>query len=130
MKLSFVYEIIPEQKLVHEVIKGEVTIPDLIVFNQNKLKDPRYNPEYNILSDIREAVFIDILANANLFNNFLQNITANFKQNVKCAIIADSPAQTAFSELIKSHPVNAITKVRFEIFSTEKGAADWLGIEI
>ena len=119
------YMILEEQSLILEYYSGQFCVDELIDFKKRIGKDKKFNPNFNVLSDIRELVF---LFNPEEVKKYIQFLLEN-KKHIgirKTAMITCTPNQVATSlgfDMLKDD-----LPVEFKIFSTFKSAFDFIRI--
>ncbi len=121
------YQILPYNRLIVEYFRGDIRGEDIIALKELELKDPGYNPFYNLIDDFREA---RIIATENDVSDFADYMKSNAKLHGKrnSAYITRTPGQvvatTLFDILKDDLPIN------IKIVSSVEAAADWVGLTI
>lgn len=123
--MQYTYQIIPEHRLVIEVVTGEVTLEELIRKTEVIFTNAAYQPGYIAMMDFRQAVSrmskVELYGYTNLVSK------TEFFGISKCAIITNNPGLVALSQIFKQRMPNQET---FETFSTIKAAAAFVGSPI
>jgi hypothetical protein len=125
MKKCANFMILPEFRLILECCKGKVSVEDAIMMKQDEISDTLYDPNYNIIVDIREfETSIDsTISNPILrFYNFLKELDIKSK----VALLTTKPHQVVFSEILKRLSQDSLT-IDIEIFSSPEAAIDFIG---
>lgn len=82
-----------EQNIVYEKFRGDISAEEFINHQREIAADPEFNPDYSILSDIRDATFnYDETLKRKLYT-FMQNYSKQYSQNCKCAFITENPSE-------------------------------------
>jgi hypothetical protein len=100
MKKCVNFMILPEFRLILECCKGKVTVQDAIKMKKDEISDKLYNPDYNVIVDLREfetSVDATISKSISNFNDFLKVIEIKGK----VAFLTTSPHQVVFGEILK-----------------------------
>ena len=117
------YQIDTQKKIISETWPGEVSIEDYIEVKQNQFKDPDFNPDFHVITDLRN--------NKQRFNEDIimgikdiMKSQSKYIRNRKSAIIANKPQAVASSIFLqlKSHDV----PVEIKVFSTIESTYAWL----
>lgn len=119
--MEYTYQIIPEHQLVIEKLTGEVTVAALSEKTQVVFSDPLYQPTYNGVMDLRNAVSrmtkVELYGFASLISQ-----TEMFGQS-KWAIIADDPIVVALSQIFQHRMPDQTT---IGVFCTIQAAAEFI----
>lgn len=110
----------------HEIISGEITIQDIIAHRSKIMNDSVYRDDYKILVDVREATFVNFLADLPQFIGYIKKAAKQFNLCRKCAFITSGPEHVAFAEILKSHLAEMENHYIIKVFSTEAAALNWL----
>ncbi|MBN1597507.1 MAG: hypothetical protein JW894_04395 [Bacteroidales bacterium] len=120
------YLIYEEHKLIIEFASGKIDLIDFIELKKSEISDPRYNPNYDFIVDIRNAD-IEVLNNVEVeiskYVDFAKS-TPNLLSNRKSALITNTPLQVVAMTLYKYF---GSLPMRLEIFTTYEAALNWLG---
>lgn len=117
------YRIDTENKIITETWGKKASLDDYLLLKKAELSDPLYNPNFDVINDLRE---VDIKYNEDALNQiikfFLDNIDKIGKR--KSALITKNPNQVAgtmmFKIKSKSLPINV------KVFSTPEAALNWI----
>ncbi len=117
------YRIDTENKIITETWDKKASLDDYLLLKKAELSDPLYNPNFDVINDLRE---VDIKYNEDELNQiikfFLDNIDKIGKR--KSALITKNPEQVAGSVMFgiksKSLPINV------RVFSTPEAALKWI----
>ena len=118
------YKIFVEEKLIIEYFNGPVSWTDLVEMKRNEVAEPNYNPNYSVITDVREAILnLSDLDNVSQYIDFLKS---NIKSigNRRTAILTTNTEQVIFSELLKA--MNENLPISLKTVSTYDGVFEWL----
>lgn len=122
------YYILKEKNLVIEILKGSFNLSDFVNLKKNESEDPDFDPNLNSILDIRDiesAFSKEIRNDLEKFLEIIKTVQHNTKKR-KTAVITNTPAQVTgitWYQLIDDRGID------YNIFSTLKGAKEWLGID-
>jgi len=124
----FSYKIVPGKELILGYVSGRISWKEVIKFKYRLTLDKNYNPNFNIIDDIRDVDII--LKNNNDVLEFIEFAKKNgkFIGSRKSAIITNSPNQVVNSEILNSF--NKDLPIEFKTFSTLIAAIDWIEISL
>ena len=119
--MQYEYKIDDEDKIIHQTFKGEFSMDNLKSAFMKVTNDPNFNPNYNILTDLRECIF-------NFLPKELESFIPIFKEKLagskgKSALLLDTPYETAISSLHQDEVKNTRS---IRLFSTFEAAIIWL----
>ena len=119
--MQYEYKINDDERIIYQFYKGTFRIEDLESAILKLTKDSSFNPDYNILTDLRKCKFE---FRPGELENFLKIFKKTLGSNSgRGAIIIDSPIETAISQIFQ----DLVKKIRsVEIFSTSEAAIVWL----
>ena len=119
--MQYKYKINDKEGIIYQFYKGKIRINDLEAAILKLSKDRSFNPDYNILTDLRDCIFDFRPQDLEHFFKIFKEIFG--KSRGKSAVILDTPIETAistiFQDLVK-------TVRRIKIFSTYEAAIVWL----
>lgn len=121
--MKFKYKIDNADKIITEVWPEEFIFEDYQEFKEQELKDPEYNSEFAVISDLRN---LKMGFNEEMTESIVNLIKSfpNYFQKRKSAIITNSPEQVVNSfeyiKKIKDKPIEV------NIFSTAESAYKWI----
>jgi hypothetical protein len=115
----------PENRLIIEILKGEITLKDLVECQSKMINNPEFSDSYYTLLDIRGAVFNFTKFDKIRFSVFLRDIATNFNLDRKCAIVTNSPEEVV-SSIIFQKVMRAVSPLKIKIFSTIEAALEYL----
>lgn len=87
---------------------------------------PEFNPNYSVLIDIRNAIFIGDSKEIPEFLGIFNNIPGN-RTNRKFAVLTETPQQVAYSTMFGQY-IKSNFPLTVEVFSTYDAAMAWLGV--
>jgi len=119
------YAIFPELRLIVEHFSGPLHLDELLTFIHKLWADERYDPTYNIISDLSGATLTITTGEILEFGSFLLR-TPGASQG-KLAIITNTPIDTA-KGLIFKQTVTTLNEV--SIFSTWDAACEYIGVAV
>lgn len=115
------YKIFQEQELIIKYYSGKIFLKDIIDLTLKTIKDKKYNPQFNVIQDFREAdVSLDKTEIPDLTNLIRENPILNGKRNSVC--LTSTPNQVALSMLFESQIEDL--QLNFYVVSTIDGAAE------
>lgn len=117
------YKIIADLQLIILLYLEEININSIINFINILTEDVDYNPSYNVISDFRNVQIDDSEDEIKKFVDFLINNNKT-KGKRNSAIVTSTPNQVVVSTLYFLNKSELQTTI--QIFSTLKGASEWL----
>ena len=121
--MKFDYRIHTKDRVIIETWPEEFEFKDYKEFKERELIDPDYDPNYNIVSDLRRLKMGFNEKMIEMIVDFISQFPDYFIER-KSAIITNSPEQVvnsvAYIQKIKSTPVDV------NIFSTAEAAFKWV----
>ncbi len=120
------FKILPEEQLIIEYFSGPVSWYDLVEMKRREVAEPSYNPNFNVITDIREAIInLEALDEIESYIGFLKSNQKSIGTR-KTAILTNNSEQVIHSELLrvmkKDLPINIKT------VSTYKAVFEWVEI--
>lgn len=95
------YIILPQEKLIIEYFSGMVSLKDVIAQKEKLIRNPNYNPGYNLIDDLRDAQFELIKEQVKGYVDYVFNNKKNIgKRNT--AFVTSNPDQVVVSTLFES----------------------------
>jgi hypothetical protein len=128
MRKHINYMILPELRLILECCRGNVSVEDAIKMKKDELSDKYYDPDYNIIVDLREfetSIDATMPKSISNFHDFLKEL--GMKSNV--ALLTTKPHQVVFGEILKGLSKSSLS-IEIAIFSSPEAAIDYLGYSI
>jgi hypothetical protein len=120
------FKILSEEKLIIEYFSGPVSWLDLVEMKRQEVAEPNYNPNYNVITDIREAVLnLDDLEHITHYIDFLKNNKKSLGTR-KTAILTDNSDQVIHSELLRVMKNDLPMEVR--TVGTYKAVFEWISL--
>jgi hypothetical protein len=119
------FMILPEFRLILECCKGKTSVEDAIKMKKDELSDILYDPDYNIIVDIREfetSIDATISKSISNFYDFLKVLDIKSK----VALLTTKPHQVVFSEILKRLSKDS-SKIEIAIFSSPEAAIEFIG---
>ena len=118
------FKILSKENLIIEYFGGPVSWSDLVEMKVREVAEPDYNPDFNVITDIREAVLnIDDLGGVNHYIDFLKS-NKNSVGNRKTAIFINNSEQVFYSETLR------VTRnglpIDIKTVSTYKAVFEWI----
>jgi len=119
------YKIIPEKRLVVEFFSGILTLDKLVKFKSRVANDRLYNPDFNIIDDLREVRFV--ISKEELFEyvSFIQNKKELYGKR-RSALLTATPNHVVFTSLFSSWCTDL--PIDIGIVSSIDGALRWVGL--
>lgn len=123
-KNIYKYFIIKEKNLAIEILKGRFELSEYINLKQAQFKDPNYNPNFNLILDIRN---INDFVSPKEIKNYSESIkpVQHFTKRIKAAVVTHTPGQVTGASLYELFEDKSID---YKIFSTLEHAINWLEI--
>lgn len=125
MKRLTNYIILPALKIMVECYKGELSAEAAISYKKALLKDPDYDPSYNIITDLREIevnISSENLHQITEFFDFLKDTPVKRK----VSLITDKPSQTVLAHFFKELGRESI--IQYDVFCTLEAALEYVGL--
>jgi hypothetical protein len=127
---SATFKILPDNKLIIEKYSGTFLISEYERMKNDEFEHPDFNPDYDVLADLREGYFesIDVAPDKTVISvtDFLKSNKVNIGKR-RCAFLAINPDQVVssifYENFIKGLPIVS------KSFSTVLAALDWLAIQ-
>lgn len=121
------YEILAEEKLIVELYKGEAPLAEVKEYLDFLIRDPKYNKQYDLLTDIRQAVYTGTIHEVESFAKYLiENDQAIGIR--KTAVLYSTPNQHAYAIVFVRLYENIPHLIK--IFTDEAEAIAWLRPEM
>ena len=117
------YKILQDKQIIIEFHSGVMTLEELELFTSNQIKDPFYNPDYNMLIDIRD---VEVELNAEEVDKYVKYVLThdNIHGKRKDAILTNTSIQVALASLYAG--MQHLLKTQIEVFSTIESALRWI----
>jgi len=120
------YAILPEAKLIVEVLSGNIFLDDYIGLKQREATDNQYDLNYNFIVDMRETSDVGYSGDIDIF---IEKYIASVKKlqivgERKSAFITSTPNQVMAFTIYK---LSSDLPITIEIFTTLASALSWLG---
>lgn len=126
MTKKTIYKIFPEEKIIVEYLGGKVCWSDHIELKKKEIAESTYNPDYSVITDIRNAQLdLNALEDINKYIAFLNNNSKSVGKR-KTAALTTSKEQVIHSEMLRV--MKKDLPIDIKSFSTLKAAFDWLKI--
>ncbi|MCE1198561.1 MAG: hypothetical protein LWW85_06295 [Marinilabiliales bacterium] len=127
MEFSAKYLILSDLRLVLESYQGDVTLNALVSHKQMMMSDPSFDPNFNILIDVRGCSFNMDKLDLQRFLEYGRS-EAKMRFQRRTALLAETPEQTAATSLLvnRAHDM----PILMEVFSTETAAMRWVGLQM
>ncbi|AEV32432.1 hypothetical protein Oweho_1436 [Owenweeksia hongkongensis DSM 17368] len=121
--MKHVFRILPEHKLIIELCGSSFGLDDYIEFKKREITHPDFNPEYDILSDLRCSNFTVPAKDVHKMVTFFKE-SIRLDIDRKGCLLTLEPLQTAYSMLFEKHMTDSI--VTWKVCTTEVEALSWL----
>lgn len=117
------YKILSDLKVTIQYIGGKIARSDIIEFTDQMRKHPDFNPNYDVIIDIRDA---DVALDEDFLKKYTEHIKnlENFIARRKVAFLTAEPEQYLSAYFSKMHARKL--PLRFDIFSTEEAALEFI----
>lgn len=110
------------------IIKGDFKFEDLVKNLDRVVRNPDYNDYYNILFDIREANFTDFMKKNSIIVDYFHETVSSFNMNRKCSFLTTKPLDVVYATLLIEKLQKIGIKIKFQIFSSEEAALNWMSV--
>tara|TARA_R110001592_G_scaffold76429_2_gene230667 strand:- start:974 stop:1405 length:432 start_codon:yes stop_codon:yes gene_type:complete len=120
------YLIISNLNLIIQFHQNDLTFEGIKKLKQTIINDSKYNPEYNVIIDLRLA---DVKMTPNelqRYGNWVQDILNDTKKNM--ALLTSNPNQVTSATLYRLN--DNFTNLNYEVFSTMEAALRHIDIDI
>jgi len=117
------YRIFPKERMIFEYHSGEIVIEDFIRSKEVISSDNEYNPDYDVIIDIRDINIIFNYDDINKLVDFYKTYSP-IKGNRKLAFLTKKPQHVVFTTLFSNGIDDTLVNANF--FSTAKAAAGWI----
>lgn len=117
------YLIIKEHRLIIELFYGEMDLASYVEFKSRQLKDPEYDPNYNLLTDIRWVGFLFPASEVSLISDYFKSVV-DINVELKGCLLSIEPLQTAYSMVYKKHASEG--QLQWNVCTTLQEALRWL----
>ncbi len=120
------YQIDTIKRVITETWPEIVSIEDYKQVKQSEFNDPDFDPDFNVITDMRllklelNVIVIDKII------NFIDN-NSNTMKDRKSAILTNKPNQVVNSFIFRSRAKNLPLNIK--VFSTQEGALNWISEE-
>lgn len=126
-KSDYKYYILKQKNLIVEVLRGSFDLQAFINLKKSETSNPDFDPAFSSILDIRgieNSFSKDIRNDLERFLEIIKTIQGDTKRK-RTAVITHTPAQVTgitWYKLIDDRGID------YEVFSTLKGATEWLGV--
>lgn len=117
------YEILEEEKIIVELYKGEAPLAEVQEYLDFLIKDPKYDKQFDLLTDIRQAVYTGTIHEVEAFAKYLIDNDQAIGIR-KTAVLYSTPNQHAYAIVFVKLYENIPHLI--EIFTNEAEAIAWL----
>lgn len=123
-KNIYKYFIIKDKDLIIEILSGRFELSDYLNFKNSEILDPDFDPNFNIIMDIRN---IEDIVSQKMIKEYPEKLrpVQLFNERIKTAVITNTPSQVAGASLYELFENDFFD---FKIFSTIEYALYWIGI--
>lgn len=122
--LNTSYAQLEKEQLILEVYQGEITLKDANAHLEAQLSEKGYNPEFDIISDLRDSVISILINEIPLFVRFFNSVP-NPKGNRKLALLMNTPNHQIYLNILLLHLAHL--NIDIKIFTCVEKALRWLG---
>lgn len=121
------YQVYPEQRFILQRLLGVVSMENLLKVKLEQDQDPSFDPDFSLLTDVREA---DVQFTPAEIQAYIQYLQAEFKgsKGRKIALVTSSPMAVAVGTLVQSNTGDLSDEL--QLFSTIPAALSWLGVDL
>lgn len=121
------YYIFDKERLVLEILSGDINVADYINLKKEEQKDPFYDPNYNFILDVRN---VNVKYSPHIMKEMIEYLhqiksIQNISVKRKAALLTKNPSQVITSIMYKDMDDRPVD---FKVFTTIEGAIVWLGI--
>lgn len=120
--MDYVYEIVPEEGLIIETVTGEITVEEMAQKTEKVFSDPKFEPTFNGLLDLRGATSKMTKVELYGFVDFLER-TGKFGES-RWAVLASDPIVVALTQVFQNRLRNPDA---VGVFGSPGAAAGFLG---
>lgn len=121
------YLIIKEHRLIIELFYGEMDLASYVEFKSGQLKDPDYNPDYNLLTDLRWVDFLFPASEVSLISDYFKSVV-DMDRDLKGCLLSFEPLQTAYSMVYKKHASEG--SLQWNVCTTLEESLKWLNCSL
>jgi len=121
---KYQYRLLHEETLIVEYYSGDIVLENLIEFKKMLLADTEYNPQYNLLVDLRDATFLLTEYEIKKYLEYTKPVHYLFEKR-KSAYLTHTPNQVVFVTFIDYYS-EVFLPIEVKIFSTTNVAISWL----
>jgi len=123
-KNIYKYFIIKDKSLIVEILSGRFEISDYMKLKNSQIQDPDFDPNFNLIMDIRN---IEDIVSHEMIKGYPERLkpVQLFTKRIKIAVITKTPSQVAGASLYELFEDNFFD---YKIFSTLEYASYWIGI--
>lgn len=121
------YKVYPVKRFILQRLLGVVNMANLLKTKLEQDQDPDFDPDFSLLTDVREA---DVQFTPAEIQAYIQYLQAEFKDSTgrKIALVTSSPMAVAVGTLIQSNTAEISDEL--QLFSTIPAALIWLGVDL
>lgn len=121
------YFIDPDKKLIVEYYCGKFLVEELIAYKFDIANDEKYNPVYNVLHDIRDAIFLFSFDEIIKYVEFLEGDPKCVGKR-KSIVLADTPEQVVVGLGLDMQKRNL--PINIKVVNTFKTAFDFFKLPL
>jgi hypothetical protein len=125
MYVKCTYKIFEDKKLLVKRYLGVISKDDLISINNNIINDVNYDPNMDVINDIRDAKFDFTVKDIKNFSSYTKAI-GRMNGNRKVAFWTDTPDQTVFTILLDLYKIDK--NIKIAAFTTLNAILHWIKI--
>lgn len=100
-KLNTAFFIDPDNHLIVEVLTGRISFNNLKAYKEYQASCPDYNPDYDLITVVKETVFDLLLNEVNEYFQFVKNHKNTIAGKRKAVVILNTPNQEVYYRLYK-----------------------------
>ncbi|NJO90256.1 MAG: hypothetical protein HC831_15910 [Chloroflexia bacterium] len=118
------FKLLPHEQLIIEYFSGPVSWYDLVEMKRREVAEPNYNPNFNVITDIREAIVnLDALDDVESYIDFLKSNQKSIGTR-KTAILTNNSEQVIHSELLRV--MKRDLPINIKTVSTYNAVFEWV----
>lgn len=123
-KHHYKYHVFKESKLVIEVLSGTFSLSDYLVLKKSQLEVPDYDPDFNLILDIRNIDDTIPVETIRSYTEFVKPVQL-FTRKIRAAVITGTPLQVTGALMYKMFEDKSLD---YKVFSTWDHALSWVGV--
>lgn len=125
--INSIYTILEELEFIIEYHEGLLTLESIIDYRMNQMHDPKFNPGFNMLLDMRNVEMTGDPEEVQEYVDFYMK-NKNITGNRRVAVLTNTPKQVFYTTLFEQNNDKLMQKTK--IFSTQAAALKWLNVNL